>query len=153
GLMAVCLLKALGAAHIIVADISEAKRDAALNAGAAAAIDAKSPNAVKELSAAAPEGLLAGIDFVGAPQTAALGIGAMARGGHYIVVGLYGGELSYPMPFFPLRALTVQGSYTGSLGELQDLMELARRGLVPGFPVHTHPMSDVNAVLGRLRAG
>jgi alcohol dehydrogenase, propanol-preferring len=153
GLMAVCLLKALGGVSTIVADISEAKREAAINAGAAAAIDAKSPNAMKELSRAAPDGLLAVIDFVGSPQTAALGIGAMARGGHYIVVGLYGGELSYPMPYFPMRALTVQGSYTGSLGELRELMDLARRGAVPGFPVHTHPMTEINAVLGRLRAG
>jgi D-arabinose 1-dehydrogenase-like Zn-dependent alcohol dehydrogenase len=153
GLMGVCLLKALGATKIIVADISETKRDAALKAGAAAAVDAKSPNAVKELSAAAPDGLLAVIDFVGSPQTAALGIGAVARGGHYIVVGLYGGELRYPIPYFPMRALTVQGSYTGSLGELQELMDLARRGAVPGFPVHTHPLAEVNAVLGRLRAG
>jgi D-arabinose 1-dehydrogenase-like Zn-dependent alcohol dehydrogenase len=57
------------------------------------------------------------------------------------------------MPYFPMRALTVQGSYTGSLGELQELMDLARRGAVPGFPVDTHPMADVNAVLSRLRAG
>jgi len=153
GLMAVCLLKALGAASTIVADISETKREAALKAGAAAAVDAKSANAIKELSAAAPDGLLAVIDFVGSPETAALGIGAVARGGHYIVVGLYGGELSYPIPYFPMRALTVQGSYTGSLGELQELMELARRGAVPGFPVQTHAMADVNTVLNRLRAG
>jgi D-arabinose 1-dehydrogenase-like Zn-dependent alcohol dehydrogenase len=151
--MAVCLLKALGAVRTIVADISETKREAALTAGAAFAVDAKSPDAIKELAAAAPDGLLAVIDFVGSPETAALGIGAMARGGHYIVIGLYGGELNYPMPYFPMRALTVQGSYTGSLGELQELMELARQGAVPGFPVHTHPMADVNSVLGSLRAG
>jgi D-arabinose 1-dehydrogenase-like Zn-dependent alcohol dehydrogenase len=153
GLMAVCLLKALGGVSTIVADIAETKREAALKAGAAAAVDAKSPDAVKELAAAAPDGLLAVIDFVGSPETAALGIGAMARGGHYIAVGLHGGELSYPMPYFPIRALTVQGSYTGSLGELQELMDLARRGAIPGFPVQTHPMSGVNVVLSRLRAG
>lgn len=152
GLMAICLLKALGR-PAIVCDISAAKRDAALGAGAIAAIDATSPRATGELAAAAPDGLLAAVDFVGSPQTAALAINAMARGGHYVAVGLYGGELTYPMPYFPMRALTVQGSYTGSLGELKELMDLARQGAIPSLPVQVHPMADVNDVLGRLRAG
>jgi D-arabinose 1-dehydrogenase-like Zn-dependent alcohol dehydrogenase len=153
GLMAVSLVKALGGAGAIVVDIAETKREAALKAGAIAAIDGKAPNAAAQMSAAAPGGLLAVIDFVGSPQTAELGIAAMGRGGHYVVVGLYGGELRYPLPFFPMRALTVQGSYTGSLGELQELMALARKGAVAGFPIHKHALSDVNAVLEKLRSG
>lgn len=153
GLMGVTLLKAIGGAGAIAVDINESKRQAALKAGAIAAVDGKAPDAMAQLSAAAPEGLLAVIDFVGSPQTAALGIGAMARGGHYIVVGLYGGEFTYPMPFFPMRALTIQGSYTGSLGELNELMALARRGAISDFPVQRHGMTEVNAVLESLRAG
>ncbi len=152
GLMAISLLKAFGRGAIAV-DISETKREAALKAGAIAAIDGQSPHAPEELAAWAPEGLLAAIDFVGSPQTAALAIDAMARGGHYVAVGLYGGELVYPMPYFPMRALTIQGSYTGSLGELKELMDLARQGAVPALPVAVHAMADVNAVLNRLRAG
>ncbi|MGO9984645.1 MAG: zinc-binding dehydrogenase, partial [Rhodomicrobium sp.] len=152
GLMAISLLKASGRGAIAV-DISETKREAALKAGAIAAIDGQSPRAAEELAAAAPEGLLAAIDFVGSPQTAALAIDAMGRGGHYIVVGLYGGELIYPMPYFPMRALTIQGSYTGSLGELKELMGLVRQGAVPALPVRAHAMPDVNAVLNSLRAG
>jgi len=153
GLMAVTLLKALDGAGAIAVDISETKREAALKAGAIATVDGKAPDAVAQLAASAPDGLLAVIDFVGSPQTAELGINAMARGGHYIAVGLYGGELHYPMPFFPMRALTIQGSYTGSLGELQELMSLARNGAIPDFPVHKHGMSEVNDVLASLRAG
>jgi alcohol dehydrogenase, propanol-preferring len=153
GLMGVTLIRALGGAGAIAVDISEAKREAALKAGAVSAVDGKAPDAMAQLAAAVPDGLLAVVDFVGSPQTAALGIGAMARGGHYIIVGLYGGELTYPLPFFPMRGLTVQGSYTGSLGELQELMALARKGSIANFPVHTHGMSEVNQVLTRLRAG
>ena len=153
GLMAVALLKAMGGAGAIVVDISEAKREAALNAGAIAAVDGKAADAVKQLAAAAPDGLRAVIDFVGSPQTAELGINAMARGGQYIVVGLYGGELNYPMPYFPLRALTIQGSYTGSLPELKELMALVREQSVLEFPVGTHPLSEVNSVLESLREG
>ncbi|HZV20221.1 MAG TPA: alcohol dehydrogenase [Hyphomicrobiales bacterium] len=153
GLMAVSLVRALGGAGAIAVDISESKRQAALKAGAIKVIDGSSADAVAQLSAAAPEGLLAVIDFVGSPQTAKLGIGAMARGGKYVVVGLYGGELSYPLPFFPMRALTVQGSYTGSLDELKELMTLARRGAIADFPLRAHSLTEVNDVLSNLRAG
>ncbi len=153
GLMGVTLLKAMGGRAIAV-DISETKREAALKAGAIAAIDAKAPDAIAQLSKAAkPDGLRAVIDFVGSPETAALGINAMARGGQYVIVGLYGGELQYPLPFFPMRALTVQGSYTGSLPELQELMALARTGALPEFPVSKRHMHEVNDVLEQLRAG
>lgn len=153
GLMGVTLLKALGGVGAIAVDISEAKRQAAMQAGAFAAVDGKAPDAAAQMSALAPDGLLAVIDFVGSPQTAQLSISALARGGHYIIVGLYGGEFVYPMPFFPLRALTIQGSYTGSLGELKELITLARKGTIGNFPIHTHPMREVNAVLASLRSG
>jgi alcohol dehydrogenase, propanol-preferring len=153
GLMAVTLVKALGGVGAIAVDISAVKREAALKAGAIATVDGTASDAVAQLSAAAPDGLLAVVDFVGSPQTAKLGIGAMARGGQYIIVGLFGGELSYPLPFFPMRALTVQGSYTGSLNELKELMALARNGAVPDFAVHTHALHEVNDVLANLRAG
>ncbi len=153
GLMAVALLKALGGLGAIAVDISDTKRDAALKAGAIAVIDGASANAVRELAASAPEGLLAVIDFVGSPKTAELAINAMSRGGHYVAVGLYGGELVYPMPYFPMRALTIQGSYTGSLDELRELMTLVRQGAVPALSVETHSMAEVNSVFASLRAG
>ena len=153
GLMAVHLVKALDGFGAIALDIAEDKRNAALAAGAIRAIDAGAPDALSQLAAAAPEGLLAVIDFVGSPKTAELGIGALARGGRYIVVGLYGGELNFPLPFIPMRALTIQGSYTGSLGELQELMTLARSGRIPHPEVGVEPLSAVNSVFDQLREG
>jgi propanol-preferring alcohol dehydrogenase len=153
GLMAVTLLKALGGFGAIAIDISVAAREAAHRAGAILTVDPKAEDASTRLAEAAPDGLLAAVDFVGSPQTFELGVTMLARGGHYVIVGLYGGELRYPLPLVPMRALTIQGSYTGSLGELQELMALARKGAIPHFPVHAHPMREVNAVLNSLRAG
>ena len=153
GLMAFAIIKAMGGYGGIAVDISDAKLKAATDAGAIATVQSNAPDAIAQIQAAAPDGLLAVIDFVGMPQTAELGIASLARGGVYVAVGLYGGELTYPLPFIPMRALTIQGSYTGSLPELEELMEMARRGDIPPPPIHSDRMSNINAVMGRLREG
>ena len=57
------------------------------------------------------------------------------------------------LPPFPMRAITIQGSYVGSLPEMRELIELVRRTGLPPVPVATRPLGDVNAVLNDLRAG
>ena len=52
-----------------------------------------------------------------------------------------------------MRALTIQGSYTGNQQEMRELMELVRRTGLPPVPVATRPLNDVNAVMGELRGG
>ena len=93
------------------------------------------------------------IDLVGSSQSARLGYDSLAKGGKYIIVGLYGGDITLSLPPIPMRALTVQGSYVGSVPEMQELMELVRRTGLPDVPVATRPLEDVNAVQDELRAG
>jgi D-arabinose 1-dehydrogenase-like Zn-dependent alcohol dehydrogenase len=52
-----------------------------------------------------------------------------------------------------MRALTIQGSYVGSVPEMAELMELVKRTGLPDVPVATRPLSAVNAALDDLRAG
>ena len=52
-----------------------------------------------------------------------------------------------------MRAIAIQGSYTGSLTEIGELIELVKRTGLPPVPVATRPLDDVNAVLAELRAG
>ena len=52
-----------------------------------------------------------------------------------------------------MRAITIQGSYVGSLTEMEELIELVKRTGLPPVPVATRPLDDVNAALGELRAG
>lgn len=52
-----------------------------------------------------------------------------------------------------MRALTIQGSYVGSVPEMAELMELVRRTGAPQVPVATHPLDEVNTVMDSLRAG
>src|SRR6476646_510695 len=93
------------------------------------------------------------IDLVGSSQSARVGYDSLIKGGKYVVVGLYGGDLTVPLPPIPMRALTIQGSYVGSLPEMKELIELVRRTGIPPVPVATRPLEDVNAVMDQLRAG
>lgn len=153
GLMSLALLKAMGGRGAVVADIDPGKRAAALAAGALAAVDAAAPDAVKQAQAAAGEPIGAAIDFVGAAATARLGVDAIAKGGKYVIVGLFGGDITLSLPLLPMRAITVQGSYTGSLAEMKELLALVASGKVPPVPVHQHPLDHANEVLQELRAG
>jgi len=153
GLMCLALLKALGGFGAIVADIDPKKREAALQAGAIAAIDAAADDAVKQAQTAAKGPLAAAIDFVGASATARLGIDALAKGGKYVIVGLFGGDITLSLPLLPMRAVTIQGSYVGSLAEMKELLGLVASGKVPPVPIKAYPLDEANAVLESLKAG
>jgi D-arabinose 1-dehydrogenase-like Zn-dependent alcohol dehydrogenase len=153
GLMCLALHQKMGGHSAIVVDIDPAKRDAAKKAGAAAVIDGKAPDAVAQIQTLTNGGAWAVIDVVGSTQSAALGYGSLIKGGRYIIVGLYGGDFTLSLPPIPMRALTIQGSYVGSVPEMTELMELVRRTGLPDVPVATRPLDDVNAVHGELRAG
>ena len=153
GLMCLCLHKAMGGHSAIVVDIDPVKRDAAKQAGAAAVIDGAAPDAAQQIIKLTDGGAWAVIDLVGSSQSARLGVDSLIKGGKYVIVGLYGGDIALSLPPMPMRALTVQGSYVGSLPEMTELIELVRRTGLPPVPVKTRPLDDVNAVLSELRAG
>jgi alcohol dehydrogenase, propanol-preferring len=153
GLMCLNLLKAMGGRGAIVVDTDATKRAAAIKAGAIAAIDGAAPDAVKQVTAAAGGGIWAAIDFVGASSTAKLAVDSLIKGGKVVVVGLFGGDITLPLPFIPMRAMTIQGSYVGSLGEAKELLELVATARIPPVPITTHPLDEADATLQALRAG
>lgn len=153
GLMCLALHQKMGGHSAIVVDIDQAKRDAAKKAGAAATVDAKAADAIDQIKALTNGGAWAVIDLVGSSQSARLGYDSLTKGGKYVVVGLYGGDLTVSLPPIPMRALTIQGSYVGSVPETAELMELVRRTGLPDVPVSTRRLDDVNAAMSDLRAG
>jgi len=153
GLMCLALHQKMGGHSAIVVDIDPVKRDAAKKAGAAAVVDGKAADAVDQIKGLTNGGAYAVIDLVGSSQSARLGYDSLAKGGKYIIVGLYGGDLTVSLPPIPMRALTIQGSYVGSVPEMEELMELVRHTGLPDVPVATRPLDDVNAVHAELRAG
>ena len=152
GQSALLIAKALGYAHIVVADTLEERRTIALEMGASAVFDPADPGAGQD-SASLARPIAAALDFVGSEETALNAIAMLRRGGTYVAVGLFGGEMKISLVGLIVKALSIVGSYVGSPQELGELLDLARgRGLgVP--PVETMPMSEVNQALQRLAKG
>lgn len=153
GLMCLALHRKMGGHSAIVVEIDPAKREAAKQAGAAHVVDAGAANAAQQIIGLTQGGAWAVIDLVGSSQSARIGYDSLIKGGKYIVVGLFGGDFTLSLPPIPMRALTIQGSYVGSLPETAELMELVQRTGLPPVPVSTRPLSEVNVVMEQLRAG
>ena len=121
--------------------------------GAAEAFDATDAGARKAIAKASGGGVGAAVDFVGSDKSLAFAHGPVAKGGAAIVVGLFGGGFAMPVPMFPLRALTIMGSYVGSPAEAAEMLALVKAGKVAPIPVETRPLGRTSASLDDLRAG
>ena len=153
GLNAIAVLKALKHQNIVVVDISAEKRDAALKAGAHKVVDGSGEGATQRIIEAAG-GPGPGGDRPGERHaTARFAFDALRKGGKLVQVGLFGGELTLPLPLMAIRALTVQGSYVGNPKELRELVKLAQDGTLDALPVTTVPQNQANDALMRLRDG
>jgi propanol-preferring alcohol dehydrogenase len=137
----------------VVVDIDPVKRQAALAAGALAVIDAKASDAVQQVQRATDGGARAVLDLVGATPTVGLAVAASARGGHIVICGLMGGDITLSLPLIPMRPLTLQGSYVGTLEELRELVALVRQTQMRAIPVLRRPLSEANEALQDLHAG
>ncbi len=153
GLTAVSVLKAKGIRNVIACDVDEGKLAAATKLGAKLTLDTRAPDAARQLQGLAGGYLAAAIDFVGMPATAALGLGALRKGGRYVICGLFGGELVHPLPPFAQRAIGIVGSYVGNLQELKEVVALAKKKKLQPTPVTTRPAAEVTAILEELKAG
>jgi propanol-preferring alcohol dehydrogenase len=140
-------------AKLIVADIDPEKRAVARQAGAWQTIDNGAPDAAKQVLELTKGGVRAAIDFVGAPATARFGMDVLRKGGTLIMVGLFGGALSVPLPLMPQRSLNLRGSYVGTLEELQAVIALGQAGKVPPIPLDVRPLDAAPQALDDLRAG
>ncbi|MEA2875390.1 MAG: alcohol dehydrogenase, propanol-preferring, partial [Hyphomicrobiales bacterium] len=153
GLMGVTLARKMGAKDVIVVDIDAGKRDAALKAGASKAVDGGAADAAAQIQKATGGGAWGVIDFVGSGATVNLAVASIIKGGTIVVVGLYGGDVTVPTPYLPLRAMTLRGSYVGSQSDMAELIDLVKRTGMPPVPIKTRPLDAVNDTLNDLRAG
>ncbi len=147
GLIALSVLRARGARNVVACDIDDAKLAVAAKLGARRTLNTAN-NAREKL-----QGIAAALDFVGSPATAALGIGALRKGGRYVICGLFGGELVHALPPIAQRAIGIIGSYVGNLQELKEIVALAKKRKLKPLPIETRPAAQANAALEDLKAG
>ena len=153
GLAGVAMAQGMIDAPVIAVDIDDAKLAAAKAMGIGKTFNSSGPDAAKRLKELAGGRLAAVVDFVGAAATARLGIDALNKGGTYIIVGLFGGDITLPLVTIPMRALTIRGSYVGTLSEMRELMAMVRAGKVKPMPVGRRRLDEVNQALEDLKAG
>jgi len=153
GMMGLQFARALTDRPIFAADIDKGKREAALTLGAAEAFDPADAGARKAIAKASGGGVGAAVDFAGSDKSLAFAHSVVAKGGAAIVVGLFGGSFTLPVPMFPLRALTIMGSYVGSTAEAREMLDLVKAGKVAPIPLETRPLGETSRSLDDLRAG
>lgn len=153
GLMALSLLKAMGGKGAIMVDIDASKRDAAEKAGALASVDGAPPDALEQIMAKAGMPIRGALDLVGNAQTAQLGFDCLTKGGKLVIVGLFGGGAPWALPFIPMKAITIQGSYVGNLAETRELLDLVRAKKIAPIPVTPLPLPKANDALRDLQQG
>jgi D-arabinose 1-dehydrogenase-like Zn-dependent alcohol dehydrogenase len=152
GLMGLALARAMYGTAPFVADIDPKKREAALAAGAAEAFDPSDPNARKAVLKASG-GIYAAIDFAGTDKSLAFATGVLAKGGKVVVTGLIGGAYSTAVAMFALKAMTIEGTQTGTLAEARELIDLVRAKNIAPPPIAERPLAQAQATLDDLRGG
>ena len=152
GLMGLALTQAMYGAAPFVADIDPKKREAALAAGAREAFDPSDPGARKTLLKASG-GIYAACDFAGSDASLNFATGVLAKGGKVVVTGLIGGAYTTAVAMFSLKAMTIEGTQTGTLAEARELIDLVRTRKIPPPPIAERPLDRASTTLDDLRAG
>ena len=152
GLSGIRLARQMFGVAPIVVELDHGKWDIAREAGAGELIDPSAEGALKALLKATG-GVAAAVDFVGAASSFNFGFGALRKAGKLICVGLFGGSTPIVPAMVSMKAVSVTGSYVGSLQEMQELMDIAKTGALPDLPLGTQPLASATQALEDLRAG
>jgi len=153
GLLCISVLKAMGHSNVVSIDIDAGKFPAAKAAGAAETLDGRDAGTAKKLQEICKGGVWGALDFVGSSETSKMGVAALRKGGRYVVVGLFGGELPVSIVSIAQRAVTIQGSYVGTVADLKDMVALAKSGKLKPIPLEKRPLAEVERTLSELKAG
>jgi propanol-preferring alcohol dehydrogenase len=154
GLMGIQIAKAITKSTIICVDLDDNKLEAAKKLGADHVINSKDPEAAQKIiSICNNKGAECVIDFVNAPPTVKMGLALLRKRGNLVLVGLFGGSVELVLPTIPLKAITIQGAYTGNYKNLVELVELAKKGVINPIVSKRYSLSDVNTALTDLKQG
>ncbi len=154
GLTAIAILRSRGHRNVCAVDVSERNLELARAMGASSTV-LSGPDAVGDIQRAAGGPASAVIDFVNNGATATVAFDVLAKAGHMVQVGLFGGEVTLPTALLALRMIRIEGSFVGTLAQLQDLVRIAQRGDLPDIPIVERDLSaaEVSRALDDLTTG
>lgn len=152
GMMAIQIALSVFGIQPIVVDIDEVKLEAARQLGVESTYNSADPQTAKAIRKETG-GAYVAIDFVGAEASVNYALACLRKGGKLIIVGLFGGALTLPIPFIPMNARIIQGSYVGTLREMGELMQLVREGRIAPIAIQERPLTEATAALADLKAG
>ena len=150
--MGVQIANAITNANVICADLDDQKLNSAKELGANHIVNTKEPDAMKEIMSICDEkGVDSIIDFVNAPPTVKMDLSLIRKRGNIILVGLFGGSVELPLVSVPLKAITIQGAYTGNYNDMVQLIKLAQDGVINPIVSKHYSLDDANQALEDLR--
>ena len=152
GLMGVQLASHMAKCKVICADLDDQKLNTAKELGATHVVNTKESNAAQKIMSICNEkGVDSVVDFVNAPPTVKLDLSVIRKRGNIILVGLFGGSVDLPLVSVPLKAITIQGAYTGNYKDMIELIELAKSGVVNPIVSKHYKLDDANTALEDLK--
>ena len=152
GLMGVQIAKALTNSNIICADLDDEKLNSAKKLGATHIVNTKEPDAIKEIMSICNEkGVDSIIDFVNAPPTVKMDLSIIRKRGNIVLVGLFGGSVDLSLVSIPLKAITIQGAYTGNYNDMIELIQLAESGVINPIVSKHYTLDEANIALEDLK--
>lgn len=152
GLMGVQIARAITDSTILCIDLNEKKLEMATKLGAHHTIvfgQDGTADQIKKLTGGL--GADSVVDFVNATATAKTGLDILRKRGNLVLVGLFGGSMDISLVTIPLKAITIQGAYTGSYSDTTELMDLARRGVIKPVISKRYELDNINQALDDLR--
>src|SRR4029450_3722085 len=117
GLASLLGAAAAGARRIVAVDLSEEKLDLAHQLGATDTINARDPDAAKQVRGATGGGVEFAFEMAGSIRALELAYKITRRGGTTVTAGLPPPDAALPLPVVNLvgEERTVEGSYSGTL--------------------------------------
>jgi propanol-preferring alcohol dehydrogenase len=141
GQFAIQYVRFLSDSEVVVGDPSAQKRERAVELGAESAADPGDLDGPFDVV----------LDFVGAQDSLETAARLVDRKGLLAVMGLFGGRVPFGLGAVPHEA-HLMSSIWGSLAELAELIELARREPLQ-YTIEKMPLAEAQAAHDRLRSG
>ena len=152
GLMGVQVARAITDATIISIDLDDKKLETAKAMGAHHTLNSRDPDTVNKIIDICDKmGTDSVVDFVNTSVTAKMGMDVLRKRGNLVLVGLFGGSLNISLVTIPLKALTIQGAYTGGYSDMVELLDLVKQGKLNPLISKRYTLDDSTRALEDLR--